>query len=140
MKSLSRVRLFATPWTIAYQVPPSMEFSKQEYWNGLPFPSSEDLPNPGIEPTYPVASALAGRFFITEPPGKPKDVCVCENESECLSLVSDSCGPMDYTVHGILQARILKWVAISFFRGSSQPRDQTHIFDFSCIGKWVFCR
>ena len=49
MKLLSRVRLFATPWTVAYQAPPSMGFSRQEYWSGLPFPSSGDLPNPGIE-------------------------------------------------------------------------------------------
>ena len=44
---------FATPWTIACQAPLSMEFSRQEYWSGLPFPSSGDLPNPGIEPTPP---------------------------------------------------------------------------------------
>ena len=50
VKSLSRVRLFVIPWTVAYQVPPSMGFSWQEYWSGLPFPSPEDLPNPGIEP------------------------------------------------------------------------------------------
>ena len=50
VKSLSRVRLFATPWTVAYQAPPSMGFSRQEYWSGLPFPSPGDLPNPGIEP------------------------------------------------------------------------------------------
>ena len=53
VKSLSRVRLFATPWTIAYQVPPSMGFSRQEYWSGLPFPSLGDLPDPGIEPRSP---------------------------------------------------------------------------------------
>ena len=47
VKSLSRVGLFATPWTVAYQAPPSMGFSRQEYWSGLPFPSSRDLPNPG---------------------------------------------------------------------------------------------
>ena len=52
VKSLSRVRLFATPWTIAYQASPSMEFSRQEYWNGLPFPTSGDLPDPGIEPVW----------------------------------------------------------------------------------------
>ena len=52
-KSLSRVRLFATPWTAAYQVPPSMEFSRQEYWSGLPFPSPVELPDPGIEPGSP---------------------------------------------------------------------------------------
>ena len=51
--SLSRVRLFATPWTVAYQDPPSMGFSRQEYWSGLPFPSPGDLPDPGIEPWSP---------------------------------------------------------------------------------------
>ena len=50
VKSLSLVRLFATPWTIAYQAPLSMGFSRQEYWSGLPFPSLGDLPDPGIEP------------------------------------------------------------------------------------------
>ena len=49
VKSLSRVRLFATPWTVAHQAPPSMGFSRQEYWSGIPFPSPGDLPNPGIE-------------------------------------------------------------------------------------------
>ena len=59
----------ATPWTEAYQAPPSMGFSRQEYWGGLPFPSPEYPPHPGTEPASP---ALAGRFFTTEPPGKPK--------------------------------------------------------------------
>ena len=53
MKSLSRVRLFGTPWTVAYQAPQSMEFSRQEYWSGLPFPPPGDLHNPGIEPRSP---------------------------------------------------------------------------------------
>ena len=48
VKSLSRVRLFATSWTVAYQAPPSMGFSRQEYWSGLPFPSPEDLPDPRV--------------------------------------------------------------------------------------------
>ena len=47
MKSLSHVRLFATPWTVAYKAPLSLEFSRQEYWSGLPFPSPEDLPELG---------------------------------------------------------------------------------------------
>ena len=50
VKSLSRVRLLATPWTVAYQALQSMAFSRQEYWSGLPFPPPGDLPNPGIEP------------------------------------------------------------------------------------------
>ena len=53
VKSLSHVRLFATLWTVAYQAPPSMGFSRQEYWSGLPFPSPGDLPDPGIEPWSP---------------------------------------------------------------------------------------
>ena len=53
VKSLSRVWLFATPWTVAYQAPPYMGFSRQEYWSALPFPSPEDLPDPGIEPGSP---------------------------------------------------------------------------------------
>ena len=63
VKSLSRIRLFATPWTIAYQAPLSMEFSREEYWSGLPFPSKGDLPNPGIPP---VSSALADGPFTVE--------------------------------------------------------------------------
>ena len=53
VKSFSCVQLFVTPWSVAYQAPPSMGFSKQEYWSGLPFPSPEDLPSPGIEPGSP---------------------------------------------------------------------------------------
>ena len=64
--SLSHVRLFETPWTVAHQVPLSMEFSRQEYWSGFPFPPSGDLPDPGIKPASP---ALAGGFFTTELPG-----------------------------------------------------------------------
>ena len=66
---LSHVQLLATPWTVALQAPLSMEFSRQDYWSGLPFPSPGDLPDPGIKPVSP---ALADRFFTTEPPGKPK--------------------------------------------------------------------
>ena len=68
VKSLSRVRLFVTPWTIAYQASPSMGFFRQEYWSGLPFPSPGDLPDPGIEPRSPTLEADA---LTSEPPGKP---------------------------------------------------------------------
>ena len=57
VKSLSRVRLFATLWTVASQDPPSMEFSRQEYWRGLPFPSLGDLPDPGTELRSPTLQA-----------------------------------------------------------------------------------
>ena len=58
----------ATPWTAAGQAPLPLRFPRQEYWSGLPFPSPGDLPDPGIKLISP---ALAGRFFTTEPPGKP---------------------------------------------------------------------
>ena len=66
--SLSPVQLFATPWTVAHQAPPSVGFSRQEYRSGLPFPSPGDLPDPGIEPGSP---ALQTDALPSEPPGKP---------------------------------------------------------------------
>ena len=70
VKLLSRVRLFVTPWTISYQAPLAMEFSRQEYWSGLPFPSPGDLRNARIEPRSP---ALQADALPSEPPGKPVD-------------------------------------------------------------------
>ena len=67
VKSLSRVWLFATPWTVTYKAPPSMGFSRQEYWSGLPFPSPGDLPDPGVEPRSP---ALQADALTSEPPGR----------------------------------------------------------------------
>ena len=66
VKSLSRVRLFATPWTVAHQAPPSMGFSRQEYWSGVPFPSPGDLLDLGIELGSPEFQADA---LTSEPPG-----------------------------------------------------------------------
>ena len=68
LSHFSPVRLFATLWTVAYQAPPSMGFSRQEYWSRVPFPSTGDLPNPGIEPGSP---ALQTDALLSEPPGKP---------------------------------------------------------------------
>ena len=65
VKSLSCVRLFATPWTVAYQASPSMGFSRQEYWSGLPFPSPGDLPDPGIKPG---SLTLEADSLTSEPP------------------------------------------------------------------------
>ena len=65
VKSLSCVRLFAIPWAVAYQAPPSMGHTRQEYWSGLPFPSPGDLPDPGIEPGSPAFQADA---LTSEPP------------------------------------------------------------------------
>ena len=67
VKLLSRVRLFATPWTVAQQAPLSMGFSRQEYWSGLPFPYPGDLLDPVIKPRNP---ALQTDVLTSEPPGK----------------------------------------------------------------------
>ena len=69
MKSLSRVRLFVKPWTVAHQAPLSLGFSRQEYWSGLPFPSPGELPDPGLKPRSPPLQADAS---TSEPPGKPQ--------------------------------------------------------------------
>ena len=80
MKSLSRVRLLATPWTAAYQAPPSMGFSRQEYWSGLPLPSPSFthscpvFPAPLIEEAV-FSSLYILAFFIKDE--MPIGVCVC---------------------------------------------------------------
>ena len=71
VKFLNSVWLFETPWTVAYQAPSSMGFSRQKYWIGLPFPSPADLPDPGIEPG---SSALQADALTSEPPGKPQSI------------------------------------------------------------------
>ena len=88
-ESLSHVRLFATPWTIAHRASLSIGFSRQEYWSGLPFPAPGDLPNPGIKPGSP---ALQADSLPAEPPGKIISVCVCVCVCVCVScsVVSDS--------------------------------------------------
>ena len=68
----SRVQLFEIPWTVAFQALLSMEFFRQELWDGLPFPTPVDLPSLEIEPTSLVCPALQGKFFTTVLPGKPK--------------------------------------------------------------------
>ena len=68
VKSLSCARFFTTPWTVAYQAPQSMNFSRREYWSGLPFPSPGDLPDPGNEPRSP---ALQAEALTSEPPWNP---------------------------------------------------------------------
>ena len=95
---LSRVWLFGTPWTVARQAPLSMGFSRQEYWSQLPFPFPKDHPHPGIKPEFPASPAAAAKSL-----------------QSCLTL----CNPIDGSppgspIPGILQARTLEWVAISF--------------------------
>ena len=110
MKSLSCVRLFATPWTVAYQAPLSMGFSRQEYWSGLPFPSPGDLPDPGIEPRSPELRADTShpshqgrenscQTFVISPfllPLFPFLFFCCSVVKSCLT----GCGPMDPRTSG----------------------------------------
>ena len=119
LSCFSCVRLFATPWTVACQAPLSIGFSRQEYWSGLPCPSSREgschaPPDPGIKPECP---ALAGGFFTTEPPGKPSFTYAAAAKS--LQSCPTLCDPIDSSPPGapvprILQARTLEWVAVSF--------------------------
>ena len=85
MKSLSHVRLSAIPWTVAYRVPLSMGFSRQEHWSGLPFPSPGDLSNPGIEPRSPTLWADA---LPSKPPEKPEAIA---GPVDFLNKVSVAC-------------------------------------------------
>ena len=143
------------------QVPLPMEFSRQEYSRGVPFPTPGHLPDPGIETASLASPALAGGFFTTcttwETLWSPTYqylhlLSSTSISSVLLFLVAQSyltllhhglaLGALwDFpwrnfpgVVHGISQARILEWVAISFSRGSFWPRDWTHI---SYIGRWI---
>ena len=100
----------ATPWTVAHQSPPSMGFSRQDYWSGLPFPSPGDPPDPGIEPRSPALQADAlQKLFASQ---------FSSVAQSCLTLCDPmDCSLPDSSVHGIFQARILEWVAISFSSG-----------------------
>ena len=95
-----------------------MEYSRQEYWSGLPLPSPGDLPDLGIKLGSPTLQADAL-------PSEPYYLTISEVKvaQSCLTLWD----LMDYTVHRILQARILEWVAFAFSRGSSQPKDRTQL-------------
>ena len=96
VKLLSRVQLFVTPWTVAYPAPPSMEFSRQEYWSGLPFPS------PKIYMLF---------LFLLHFKLSIDSAAAAKSLQSCLTL----CDLIDGSaVPGILQARTLEWVAISF--------------------------
>ena len=132
---------FVTPWTVASQAPLSMRLSWQEYCCGFPFPSPGDLPNPGIEPLSLASPALAGRFFTTEPPGKPvvqpqafieipAAAAAAKSRQSCLTLCDPIDGsPTGSSAHGILQAWVLEWGAIAF----SDINTYAYLNPLSCI-------
>ena len=121
----------ATLWTLAQHAPLSMGFSRREYWSGLPCPPPEDLPDPRIEPWSPVLQAGSLPHSDSYYFNFSLSVKVARVLQSCATLCTlMDCSPPGSCVHGLFQARILEWVAISFSRVSSQPRGQTHV---SCI-------
>ena len=78
----------ATPWTVACQAAPSMEFPRQEHWSGLPFPSPGDLPHPGIEPASPAALALQVSSLPSEPPGAIQNIFTALKSLCTLPIIS----------------------------------------------------
>ena len=113
----------ATLWTVACQGPLFMRFSRQEYWRGLPFPSLGDLPDSGIKPASLMSPTLAGRFFTTEPPGKPifclsiihllSTYYLCDYWSICPSLL-DALGHLE-RIHGAV------WTVKSSVKSTAGP-------------------
>ena len=124
VKSLSCVRLFTTLWTVAHQAPQSMEFSRQEYWSGLPFPSPGDLPNPGIEPGSPTLQADA---LPSEPPGKPPDKAM-------LQIISNFRGCSYFWFSLSFQSKITPMLTYPQGLGFSQKQDHDQIFPKSLKG------
>ena len=96
-KSLSRVWLFAPPWTVAHEAPLTMGFPRQIYWSGLPFPSPGDLPDPGIEPMSLMFPAFSGRFFTTSATWEAHE---SESESEVAQSCPTLCDPTDCSLPG----------------------------------------
>ena len=109
------------------QAPLSIGFSRQEYWSWLLCFPLGDLPNPGIEPTSVASPALHMDSLPLAPPCKPLVSLKVLVTQLCPILCDMDCSPSGSSVHGMLQARIQEWVAISFSRESSWPRDQTQV-------------
>ena len=129
----NHVWLFVTSWIVAHQAPLSLGFFRQEYGTGSPFPSPKASLWPWDQICISCVFCTASRFFTTEPLGKPFLRSWSEVKwSEFTQLYLTLCYPMDCSppgssVHGIFQARILEWVAISFSRRSSRPRDRNWV-------------
>ena len=130
LSHFSLVQLCATPSTAAQQAPPSLGFSKQEYWNGLPFPSP--MHEVKSESEVSQSCLTLSDPMDCSPPGSSVHGIF---QARVLEWGAIDFSVMNYTVHGILQARILEWVTFPFSRGSSQQRYQTQV---SCIADIFF--
>ena len=145
LSHFSCVQLFAIQWTEARQAPLPMESSRQKYWSGLPCPAPGDLPDPGIK-AMSTSPAVAGEFFTTGTTwealltlarlhilcwievGRMESLpCFQSEKVKVAQSCPTVCDLMDYTVHGILLARILEWVAFPFSRRSCQLRDRAKV-------------
>ena len=100
VESLSCVRLFVTPWTVAYNAPPSVRFSRQEYWRGMPYPPLGDLPDPGIEAGSPAVSRIVGRLF-TIGATRTLDLRSSDQFSSVAQLCPIHCNPMNHSTPGL---------------------------------------
>ena len=144
-KLLSHVRLFAIPWTAAYQAPPSTGYSMQEYRSGVPLPA----PLQGLKDAF-LSLELVSSASIKRDQGLPwwlsgkETACNAgESESEIAQSCPTLCNPLDCSlsgssVHGIFQARVLEWIAISFSRGSSRPRNRTRVSTLWADGQTLY--
>ena len=123
VKSLSRVQLFETPWTVAYQAPQSMEFSRQEYWSGLPFLSPGDLLDPRIEPRSP---ALQADALPSEPQGKLNHI----NYEKCINHRSQLLSTISFNFQWNISKEITNVLLIIVYYISGLKRVfWNHIFD-----------
>ena len=111
LSRFNRVRLCAAPWTVAHQAPPSLGFSRQEHWSGLPFPSPGDLPDPGTELKSP---ALTGRFFTTELPREPKTVLLRYN-SYTIQFTNLECITQQFLVYYIINLKKLQIYVVNTY-------------------------
>ena len=130
VKSLSRVRLLATPWTAAFQAPLPMGFSRQEYWSGVPLPSPGDLPHL----VYWILGGVFKALCRQRPYSQTCDFSSSRVQMWELDHSLTDYSPPGFSVRGISQARILQLIAIPFSRGSSPPSDLTCV---SCIGRLI---
>ena len=129
---LSHVQLFWTSWTVACQAPLSMEPSSKDTGVGCHFLLQQIFPTQRYNPCLLFLLHCREILYYLSHRGSPIEFKVKVKVAQsCLTL----CNSMDYTVHGILQARILEWVAFPFSRGSSQCRDRTQV---SCIAGGFF--
>ena len=134
VKSLSHVRLFATPWTVACQAPLSMGFSRQEYWSGLPCPTPGDLPDAGIEPMSPTSSALQVDSLPSEPPREP----FRPDWFSSVQLLSCVCNIRPSNEHSGLISFRMDWLDLLAVQGTLKSLLQHHGSKSSILRRSAF--